>query len=120
MAYGETQEIAGSKVQGLALRVIAERLEHGEAGPDLPRGRAPVPDGCWRPRRTPTPQAPGRENSHLQGRPRKLLDPVLERMMEALHRYEGTVNPVMGGDSRHGLARAEDSACARAGSKVLE
>src|SRR5262249_1642813 len=27
---------------------------------------------------------------------RKLLDPVLERMMEAVHRYEGTVNPVMG------------------------
>src|SRR4029453_14333582 len=27
---------------------------------------------------------------------RKLLDPVLERMMEAIHRYEGTVNQVMG------------------------
>ena len=27
---------------------------------------------------------------------RKLLDPVLERMMEAVHRYEGTVNQVMG------------------------
>src|SRR5262245_55544825 len=27
---------------------------------------------------------------------RKLLDPVLERMMEAAHRYEGTVNQVMG------------------------
>jgi class 3 adenylate cyclase/tetratricopeptide (TPR) repeat protein len=27
---------------------------------------------------------------------RKLLDPVLERMMEAVHRYEGTVNSVMG------------------------
>jgi len=26
---------------------------------------------------------------------RKLLDPVLERMMEAVHRYEGTVNQVM-------------------------
>jgi class 3 adenylate cyclase len=27
---------------------------------------------------------------------RKLLDPVLEHMMEAIHRYEGTVNQVMG------------------------
>jgi class 3 adenylate cyclase len=27
---------------------------------------------------------------------RKLLDPVLERMMEAVHRYDGTVNQVMG------------------------
>src|SRR5262244_745450 len=27
---------------------------------------------------------------------RKLLDPVLERMMEAVHRYEGTVNQIMG------------------------
>ena len=26
---------------------------------------------------------------------RKVLDPVLERMMEAVHRYEGTVNQVM-------------------------
>jgi class 3 adenylate cyclase len=27
---------------------------------------------------------------------RRLLDPILERMMEAVHRYEGTVNQVMG------------------------
>src|SRR6266849_6511877 len=27
---------------------------------------------------------------------RKLLDPVLEYMMEAVHRYEGTVNQMMG------------------------
>jgi class 3 adenylate cyclase len=27
---------------------------------------------------------------------RQLIDPVLERMMEAVHRYEGTVNQVMG------------------------
>ena len=27
---------------------------------------------------------------------RKLLDPLLERMMDAVHRYEGTVNQVMG------------------------
>jgi predicted RNase H-like HicB family nuclease len=35
LAYGDSQETAVSKVQALALRVIAERLEHGEAGPDL-------------------------------------------------------------------------------------
>ena len=35
LAYGETQETALSRVQALALRVIAERLEHGEAGPEL-------------------------------------------------------------------------------------
>jgi len=35
LAHGETQEAALSKVQALALRVIAERLEHGEAGPEL-------------------------------------------------------------------------------------
>lgn len=35
LAYGDSQEVAVSKVQALALRVIAERLEHGEAGPDL-------------------------------------------------------------------------------------
>ena len=27
---------------------------------------------------------------------RRILDPVLERMMEGVHRYEGTVNQVMG------------------------
>jgi len=27
---------------------------------------------------------------------RKILDPVIEQMMEAVHRYEGTVNQVMG------------------------
>jgi predicted RNase H-like HicB family nuclease len=35
LAYGETEHAALSRVQALALRVIAERLEHGEAGPDL-------------------------------------------------------------------------------------
>ncbi len=35
LAYGETQEAALSRVQALALRVLAERLEHGEAGPEL-------------------------------------------------------------------------------------
>ena len=35
LAYGNTQQAALSKVQALALRVIAERLEHGETGPEL-------------------------------------------------------------------------------------
>ena len=35
MAYGSTLKEAKVKVQALALRVLAERLEHGEAGPDL-------------------------------------------------------------------------------------
>ena len=35
LAYGQSQEAAVSKVQALVLRVIAERLEHGEAGPQL-------------------------------------------------------------------------------------
>jgi class 3 adenylate cyclase len=36
---------------------------------------------------------------------RKILDPVLEHMMEAVHRYEGTVNQVMGdGTMRCGRA----------------
>ena len=35
LAYGQTPEEARAKVQALALRVIADRLEHGEAGPDL-------------------------------------------------------------------------------------
>lgn len=35
LAYGESHEVAVSRVQALALRVIAERLEHGEAGPEL-------------------------------------------------------------------------------------
>ncbi len=35
LAYGSTPEEAKAKVQALALRVIADRLEHGEASPDL-------------------------------------------------------------------------------------
>jgi predicted RNase H-like HicB family nuclease len=35
LAYGDTQQAALSTVQALALRVIAERLENGEAGPEL-------------------------------------------------------------------------------------
>lgn len=35
LAYGRTAEDARAKVQALALRVVADRLEHGEAGPDF-------------------------------------------------------------------------------------
>ena len=35
LAYGATPDEARSRVQALALRVVADRLEHGEAGPQL-------------------------------------------------------------------------------------
>ena len=35
MVYGETREEAIAKVQSLALRVIADRLDHGEGIPEL-------------------------------------------------------------------------------------
>jgi predicted RNase H-like HicB family nuclease len=35
LAYGNTRDEARAKVQALALRVVADRIEHGEAGPDL-------------------------------------------------------------------------------------
>jgi predicted RNase H-like HicB family nuclease len=35
LAYGKTPEEAKARVQALALRVVADRLEQGEAGPDL-------------------------------------------------------------------------------------
>ena len=35
MTYGVTPADATAKVQALALRVLAERLEHGEAVPEL-------------------------------------------------------------------------------------
>ena len=35
LAYGQTAEEATALVQALALRVVADRLEHGEAGTDL-------------------------------------------------------------------------------------
>ena len=35
LAYGASAPEAQVKVQALALRVVADRLEHGEAGPDL-------------------------------------------------------------------------------------
>lgn len=33
LAYGATEKEAMAKARALALRVLAERLEHGEAGP---------------------------------------------------------------------------------------
>ncbi len=35
MTYGGTREVAMAKVQALALRVVADKLEHQEAAPDL-------------------------------------------------------------------------------------
>jgi predicted RNase H-like HicB family nuclease len=35
LAYGGSPEEARSRVQALALRVVADRLENGEAGPDF-------------------------------------------------------------------------------------
>jgi predicted RNase H-like HicB family nuclease len=35
MVYGTTREEAVAKVEALALRIIAERIDHGEAIPEL-------------------------------------------------------------------------------------
>ena len=35
LAYGASRVEAQARVQALALRVVAERLEHGEAGPEF-------------------------------------------------------------------------------------
>ena len=35
MTYGPTRDEAIARAKALALRALAERLEHGEAGPDL-------------------------------------------------------------------------------------
>jgi predicted RNase H-like HicB family nuclease len=35
LAYGDTREEALARTQALALRVLADRLEHGEAVPEL-------------------------------------------------------------------------------------
>jgi len=35
LAYGPSAQEAIAKAKALALRVVADRLEHGEAGPDL-------------------------------------------------------------------------------------
>ena len=35
IVYGTTSESATAKVKALALRTVADRLDHGEAAPDL-------------------------------------------------------------------------------------
>jgi len=35
MTYGDTRDQAIARAEALALRVLADRLEHEEAGPDL-------------------------------------------------------------------------------------
>lgn len=35
LAYGATKEEATAKVEALALRVVAEKIEHGEVSPDF-------------------------------------------------------------------------------------
>ncbi len=35
LAYGASRDEAVARAEALALRVLADRLEHGEAGPDL-------------------------------------------------------------------------------------
>ncbi|MCE2483985.1 MAG: type II toxin-antitoxin system HicB family antitoxin [Desulfurellaceae bacterium] len=35
LAYGQTREEAIARVQALALRVVADRLEHGESVPQM-------------------------------------------------------------------------------------
>ena len=35
MTYGATQQDARAKVEALALRMLADRLEHGETVPEL-------------------------------------------------------------------------------------
>ena len=37
MAYGDSREEAITRVETLVLRVLAERLEHGERAPELDR-----------------------------------------------------------------------------------
>jgi len=36
LVYGQSRDGAFAKVKALALRVVADRLEHGETAPDLP------------------------------------------------------------------------------------
>jgi predicted RNase H-like HicB family nuclease len=35
LVYGQTREEAAARVQALALRVVADRLEHGESAPEM-------------------------------------------------------------------------------------
>lgn len=39
LAYGDSREEAVAKAEALALRVLADRLEHGEEVPEV--------SGCW-------------------------------------------------------------------------
>jgi ribosomal protein L40E len=52
---------------------------------------------------------------------RKILDPILEHMMEAVHRYEGTVNQVMGDGimALFGAPLAHEDHAVRAGYAAL-
>jgi predicted RNase H-like HicB family nuclease len=44
LAYGQSEREAVARAQALALRVLADRLEHGEPAPDLlPLDFAPPP-----------------------------------------------------------------------------
>jgi predicted RNase H-like HicB family nuclease len=43
MAYGQTRQQAVERVQALALRVLADRIEHGESVPAMNNGFAVVP-----------------------------------------------------------------------------
>lgn len=43
LVYGQTREDAIGRVQALSLRVLADRLDHGEAIPEMGRVFAVVP-----------------------------------------------------------------------------
>ena len=43
LAYGATESEARAKAQALALRVLADRLEHGETDPELLSITFPMP-----------------------------------------------------------------------------
>ncbi len=49
LMYGGTREEAVARVQALALRVIAERLEHGEAAPEFIHPSSPRESVAERP-----------------------------------------------------------------------
>jgi predicted RNase H-like HicB family nuclease len=36
LSYGKSRDEAMARAKALALRAVADRLEHGETGPDLP------------------------------------------------------------------------------------
>ena len=87
----------------LALRTRFVRLPRRRTPPSTSPRRSSPPRPPWRasasrsPCSSPTSRARWScSPTATPRRPGKLLDPVLERMMEAVHRYEGTVNQVMG------------------------